>query len=67
MERSIGWDDAAKDALDAMVDAQPVLVRISAAKRIRDAAERGARSAGETTVTRDRLDSAARSFESQSA
>ncbi len=67
MERSIGWDDEAKDALDKMVDAQPVLVRISAAKRIRDAAERGARSAGEASVTRDRLDSAARSFESQSA
>jgi 3,8-divinyl chlorophyllide a/chlorophyllide a reductase subunit Z len=67
MERSIGWEDEAKDALDKMVDAQPVLVRISAAKRIRDAAERGARAAGEMIVTRDRLDSAARSFESQSA
>ncbi|MFM9852933.1 MAG: chlorophyllide a reductase subunit Z [Sphingomonadaceae bacterium] len=67
MERSIGWDDEAKAALDQLVDAQPVLVRISAAKRIRDAAERGARSAGETIVSRDRLVVAARQFESQSA
>jgi 3,8-divinyl chlorophyllide a/chlorophyllide a reductase subunit Z len=67
MERSIGWDDDAKEALDKMVDAQPVLVRISAAKRIRDAAERGARSAGELSVSRQRLNAAARLFESQSA
>jgi 3,8-divinyl chlorophyllide a/chlorophyllide a reductase subunit Z len=67
MERSIAWDDEAKDALDKMVDAQPVLVRISAAKRIRDAAERGARSAGEATISRARLNAAARQFESQSA
>jgi 3,8-divinyl chlorophyllide a/chlorophyllide a reductase subunit Z len=66
-ERSIGWDDEAKSAFDAMVDAQPVLVRISAAKRIRDAAERGARSAGEAKVSRDRLETAARQFERQSA
>ena len=34
------WDDAAKAALDELIDSQPVLVRISAAKRLRDAAER---------------------------
>ncbi len=37
------WDDAAKAALDELVDRQPVLVRISAAKRLRDDAERLAR------------------------
>lgn len=55
IERDVAWDDAAKAALDAAVEREPVLVRISAAKRIRDAAERGARRAGEASVTPDRL------------
>jgi chlorophyllide a reductase subunit Z len=52
------WDADAKTALDDMIDAQPVLVRISAAKRLRDAAERAARQAGETLVTQAHLKSA---------
>ena len=40
-----------ESALDEMVEAQPVLVRISAAKRLRDAAEREAQRAGEQQVT----------------
>jgi 3,8-divinyl chlorophyllide a/chlorophyllide a reductase subunit Z len=67
MERSIAWQDDAKVALDQLVEEQPVLVRISAAKRIRDAAERGARAAGEADVSSERLALAARQFESQSA
>jgi len=55
IERELAWDDAAKAALDAVVEREPVLVRISAAKRIRDAAERGARRAGEARVTSDHL------------
>ena len=47
------WDDEAKALLDEVLEAQPVLVRISAAKRLRDAAESGARRAGEGRVTTD--------------
>jgi 3,8-divinyl chlorophyllide a/chlorophyllide a reductase subunit Z len=66
-ERAIAWEDQAKVELDALVEAQPILVRISAAKRIRDAAERGARAAGEAAVSSERLAKAARQFESQAA
>ena len=36
------WDDEAHRMLESLVEAEPVLVRISAAKRIRDRAEREA-------------------------
>ena len=55
IERELMWEDEAKVELDAVVEREPVLVRISAAKRIRDAAERGARRAGEAKVTTERL------------
>ncbi|MBY0519208.1 MAG: chlorophyllide a reductase subunit Z, partial [Sphingomonas sp.] len=55
IERELMWEDEAKVELDAVVEREPVLVRISAAKRIRDAAERGARRAGEAKVTPARL------------
>ena len=51
----IAWDNDAKAAFDKIIDAQPVLVRISAAKRLRDAAERIARADGADRVTSARL------------
>lgn len=53
--RELAWDEDAKARLDQIVEAQPVLVRISAAKRLRDAAERVTRRHSETRVSADRL------------
>jgi chlorophyllide a reductase subunit Z len=55
LQRPLPWLDDAKAALDELVDAQPVLIRISAAKRLRDHVERGARKAGEDQVTAERV------------
>ena len=49
------WDDDARRLLDELVGNQPVLVQISAAKRLRDRAERDARRAGEERVTAERV------------
>jgi chlorophyllide a reductase subunit Z len=49
------WEAEAQALLERLVDAQPVLVRISAAKRMRDRAEAEARAAGETRVTAERV------------
>ncbi|MDE2304622.1 MAG: chlorophyllide a reductase subunit Z [Gammaproteobacteria bacterium] len=49
------WTGDAKSAFDELVAAEPVLVRISAAKRLRDAAERAARAAGESEIGVERL------------
>ncbi len=49
--RTLPWDDEARERLDASVEESPVLVRISFAKRLRDAAEREATRAGSDSVT----------------
>jgi chlorophyllide a reductase subunit Z len=61
------WDQEAMSALDDVIGSQPVLVRISAAKRLRDAAERAAREAGQTLVTRQSLDRAMSLLQGQAA
>ncbi len=54
------WTDEARAELDRLVAMEPVLVRISAAKRLRDAAEAKARGQGETTVGLDHVGKAVR-------
>ena len=54
-EPARAWDDAALQLLSELVEAEPVLVQISAAKRLRDRAERDARRAGESRVTASRV------------
>jgi chlorophyllide a reductase subunit Z len=51
LHRELPWEVEAKALLERLVDAQPVLVRISAAKRLRDRAEQQARVAGVDRVT----------------
>jgi chlorophyllide a reductase subunit Z len=55
LHRELPWQDEAKAFLDELVDAEPILVRISSAKRLRDRAERLARSAGAERVTSEHV------------
>ena len=49
------WDAEAVAVLDERVEAEPFLLRISAAKRLREQVEKAARTAGEQRVTADRV------------
>jgi chlorophyllide a reductase subunit Z len=44
------WTEEARELLDELLEAQPVLVRISSARRLRDQAESSARAAGAAAV-----------------
>ena len=55
LHEELEWDEAARARLDELIESQPILVRISAAKRLRDAAEREARRQGERRVTATRV------------
>jgi chlorophyllide a reductase subunit Z len=62
LHEELPWDADAKQLLDDLVQSQPVLVRISAAKRMREEAERLARNAGERRVTRQRINESSESL-----
>ena len=49
------WDDDAVALLDAHVEAEPFLLRISASKRLREQVERAAREAGEPRIVMERV------------
>jgi chlorophyllide a reductase subunit Z len=53
---SMPWDPQAHRMLEELIEAEPVLVRISAAKRMRDRAEQDARAAGVQQVDLERLE-----------
>jgi chlorophyllide a reductase subunit Z len=51
VHEELPWESPAERTLEAFLDSVPVLTRISAAKRVRDAAEAAARAAGRPRVT----------------
>jgi len=55
LHQELPWDDEAKQVFDEICEGFPILIRISAAKRLRDAAEKDARDLGDTIVTRDHV------------
>ncbi len=60
--RMLEWSDAAKELLDEIVAKQPILVRISAAKNLRDNAERLARNSAAGRVENQNVLDASRTL-----
>lgn len=52
LHEQLPWDPGAQEALETVLSSVPILTRISAAKGLRDDAERAARAAGRDCVTR---------------
>jgi chlorophyllide a reductase subunit Z len=55
LHEALPWRDDARAALEELLEGEPILVRISAAKRLRDAAEAATVRAGESHVTAERV------------
>jgi chlorophyllide a reductase subunit Z len=55
LSASCPWDEDAQQVFDEYLETEPFLVRISAAKRLRDRIERNVHQAGEDRVTIDRV------------
>ncbi|MFK7830902.1 MAG: chlorophyllide a reductase subunit Z [Congregibacter sp.] len=55
LESQLAWDPEAENRLAAQLEREPVLIRISVAKQLRDAAEQRARAAGVAIVNVEHL------------
>lgn len=62
LDRELSWEADANDAMDVLVERQPILTRISAAKRLRDAAEARARADNSKTVSLVHVEGAERTL-----
>ena len=63
LHEELPWEADAKALLDQLVQAQPLLIRISAAQRLRETVERAARAAGERRVSVARVSGSAGSLD----
>jgi chlorophyllide a reductase subunit Z len=66
-EQTLPWAEAAQAKLDEYIETQPFLVQISAAKRLREQAERAAREQGHAQVEGTHVDEARGALKRQAA